>query len=136
MTWERIHTQIGRGDTVTVSWRIPGGRGTPTLCVSISRSVTEKLGLVKGEKNRVIVERNKMAGKVRVGVAPKNTPRHECRHVAWKEGSCTIPVPLDDVNIKDKKPAQDVAWSIDTGWLVVKLPAWACPVIQVSGKAA
>jgi hypothetical protein len=28
-------------------------------------------------------------------------------------------------------PAQDVPWSIEDGWLVVKLPAWACPPIRV-----
>jgi hypothetical protein len=27
-------------------------------------------------------------------------------------------------------------WEVNDGWLVVKLPHWACPMIQVSGKAA
>lgn len=136
MTWERIQTQLGRGDTVTVSWRIPGGRVAPVLSVSVSRSVTKSLGLVKGENSRVIVERDRMAGKVRIGVAPKSTPRHDCRHVIWKEGGCAIAVPLEDVNLKERKPAQDVAWSVDGGWLVIKLPQWACPMIQVTGGNA
>lgn len=136
MTWERIQTQLGRGDTVTVSWRIPGGRATPVLSVSMSKSVTKSLGLVKGEKSRVIVERDRMAGKIRIGVAPNITPRHDCRHATWKMEGCAISIPLEDVLLKERKPAQDVAWSIDGGWLIIKLPQWACPIIQVTGGKA
>lgn len=135
MTWERIQTQLGRGDTVTISWRVPGGRSSPALSVSISRSVTKRLGLMKGEKSRVICERDKMAGKLRICLAGQNAPRHECRHVAWKYESCAISIPLDDVQVKDRKPAQDVLWSVEDEWLVIKLPQWACPIIQVLGKA-
>jgi hypothetical protein len=140
MTWERIYTQLGRGDSVTVSWRIPGGRATPALAVSLSKSVCQRLGLTKNEKGsptqRVIVERDRMAGKLRMRIAPPGSSRHECRHVAWKDGGCSIAVPLDDVKLSAKKPAQDVSWEVDAGWLVVRLPHWACPLIQVSGKAA
>lgn len=140
MGWERITTQLGRGDTVTVSWRTPGGRSTPALTVSLSKSVCRRLGLFKNEKGqpvqRVIVERDRMSGKVRLGVAAQGTPRHDCRHVAWKDGGCSVGVPLDDVKLTEKKPAQDVAWEITDGWLVIKLPHWACPMIKVSGKAA
>lgn len=138
--WERVKTQLGRGDSVTVSWRIPGGRATPALAVSLSKSVCQALGLRKNEKGqpvqRVIVERDRMAGKLRIGVAPAGTPRHECRHVAWKDGGCSVGVPLDDVKLSEKKKAQDVPWEVASGWLVVKLPHWACPLVQVSGKAA
>lgn len=140
MGWERITTQLGRGDTVTVSWRTPGGRSTPALTVSLSKSVCAKLGLSKNEKGqpvqRVVVERDRMAGRVRLAVAPQGTPRHDCRHVAWKDGGCSVGVPLDDVKLTEKKPAQDVAWEIKDGWLVIKLPHWACPMIHVSGKVA
>lgn len=140
MTWERINTQLGRADTVTVSWRIPGGRATPAMALSLSKSVCARLGLQKNIKGepvaRVYVERDKLAGKIRVQQAPDSAARHECRHVAWKDGGCTITVPLDDVKLPEKKPAQDVPWSIEGGWLVAKLPHWACPLIQVSGGRA
>lgn len=140
MGWERVMTQLGRGDSVTVSWRIPGGRATPALAVSLSKSVCQALGLRKNEKGqpvqRVLVERDRMAGKLRIGVAPAGTQRHECRHVAWKDGGCSVGVPFDDVKLTEKKKAQDVPWEVTGGWLVVKLPHWACPMIQVSGKAA
>lgn len=140
MGWERVITQIGRGETVTVSWRVPGGRTTPALAVSLSKSVCEKLNLRKNQKGepvqRVFVDRDKLAGKIRIGIAPPGTSRHECRHVAWKDGGCTVSVPLDDVKLTEKKPAQDVSWEISEGWLVVKLPHWACPIIKVTGKAA
>lgn len=140
MTWERINTQLGRGDTVTVSWRIPGGRATPALAVSLSKSVCQRVGLHKNEKGtpaqRVIVERDRMAGKIRIKIAPSGAPRHECRHVAWKDAGCSIGIPLDDVKLPGKKPAQDALWEVNDGWLVVKLPHWACPLIQVSGKVA
>lgn len=138
MTWERITTQLGRGDTVTVSWRTPGGRTTPALSVSLSKTVCEKVGLKadrKGiPKQRVYVERDRIGGKIRLTLAPPSAPRHECRHVAWKDKGCSIAVPMDDVKISERKPAQDVAWNITgDGWLVIKLPHWACPIVQISG---
>ena len=136
MTWERLTTQLGRGDTVTVSWRTPGGRSTPALALSLSKTVCAKLGLAAGQKGgppqRVYVERDRMAGKLRVKQAPESAARHECRHVAWKDKGCSITIPMDDVKLAEKKPAQDVAWEITKdGWLVVKLPHWACPLIHI-----
>jgi hypothetical protein len=140
VTWERISTELGRGAAVTVSWRIPGGRCTPAMALSLSKAVCAQLGLQRrgtGEPpTRVYVERDRLAGKVRVQLAPKTAARHECRAAAWKDGSCTITVPLDDVKLAEKKPAQDVPWSIEGGWLVAKLPHWACPLVQVSGGRA
>lgn len=140
MSWERIQTYVGRGEHVAVSWRISGGRSTPALAVSISRDVCERLGLRKNEKGepvqRVVVERDRMAGKLRLQLAPPGTPRTESRHLAWKDRGCTVGVPLEDVKLKEKKPAQDCAWLIEDGWLLVKLPHWACPLIQVSGGKA
>jgi hypothetical protein len=140
MSWERVVTPPRFADQVTVSWRIPGGRATPTLAVSLGRSICERLGLEKNDKGapvpRVIVERDRMSGKLRVQRAAPGMSKQESRHVAWKDKACTITVPLTDVKLEGKKPAQDVPWSFEDGWLVVKLPHWACPLIQVSGKAA
>jgi len=140
VTWERINTQLGRTESVTVAWRIPGGRATPAMALSLSKAACARLGLekIKGQPSRVYVERDRMAGKVRVTKAPDSAMRHEARAVAWKDGCCTITVPLDDVHLSEKKPAQDVPWSIEGGWMVVKLPHWACPVVRVNvpGRAA
>jgi hypothetical protein len=135
MTWERIETQAIRGGGVTVSWRVPNGRKNPALAISIGRLVAEKARLEKGDRSRVIVERNKMAGKIRLRLAPKDALAHECRHVAWKDKGCTVAVPLEDVKLRERKPAQDALWSVEGEWLVIKLPHWACPLIQVSGAA-
>lgn len=140
MSRERILTRPGRGDQVTVSWRKIGGRQTPTLAVSISRSVCERMGLQKNQPGtpvqRVVVERDRMAGKVWVQLAPEGAPRIESRHLAWKDKGCTVSVPLDDLRLDKPKPAQDVVWAIEDGWLMVKLPPWACPLIQISGGKA
>jgi hypothetical protein len=139
-TWEPVKTRLGRGDQVAVSWRITGGRATPALAVSLSKSVCERMGLEKNEKGapvqRVVVERDRVRGRVRLRLAPAGLPRSECRHMAWKDKGCTVGVPLDDVKLTTTKPAQDVPWSIEDGWLVVKLPPWACPPIRVLEEVA
>lgn len=140
MSRERVLSRPGRGDQVTVSWRRIGGRSTPALAVSLSRSVCDRLGLRKNERGepvqRVVVERDRRAGKVWLQLAPEGTGRQASRHLAWKDKGCTVAVPLDDVKLKEMKPAQDVPWTIEDGWLEVKLPPWACPLIQVSGGKA
>ena len=140
MSWERVVTPPRSADHVAVSWRIPGGRATPMLALSLGRSICEQLGLEKNGKGapvpRVLVERDRMSGKLRVKSAPAGVGKMESRHVAWKERACTIGVPMADVKLEGNKPAQSVSWSLEDGWLVVKLPHWACPLIQISGKAA
>ena len=140
MSRERVLSQPGRGDQVTVSWRKIGGRQTPALAISLSRSVCERLGLRKNDLGemvqRVVVERDRMAGKVWLQAAPPGTGRLESRHIAWKDKGCTVAVPLDEVRLDKSKPAQDVVWLIADGWLEVKLPHWACPLIQISGGKA
>ena len=138
MTWERVRTEAIRGSGVTVSWRTQGGRKNPALAVSIGKVVCEKLGLEKGTtrlKSRVVVERNRVAGKLRLRLAPEELRADAVRHVAWKDKGCTIAVPMDDVKLSEKKPAQDVVWTLEDGWLVVKLPHWACPIVKISGAA-
>jgi hypothetical protein len=134
MTWERIETQAVRNGGVTVAWRVPNGRKNPALAISVSKTVAANMSLAKGDKSRVIVERNRMAGKVRIRIAPDDALAHECRHAAWRDNGCSIAIPFDDVKLKERKPAQDTPWTMEDGWLVVKLPHWACPMIQVSGK--
>ena len=111
------------------------------LALSLGASICQQLGLEKNGKGapvpRVIVERDRMAGKLRVKAAPPGVSKTESRHVAWKGKACTVGVPMSDVKLEGNKPAQDVPWLIaQEGWLVIKLPHWACPMIQVSGKAA
>lgn len=142
MAWEIIPREPGgRSFGVTVSWRTLGGRKNPAMAVSLGRETCRALGLVKQSKGehaqRVCVQRDRMAGKLRVFLATDEPVEHQ-RAVAWKDKGCTITVPLDDVKLAEDKPAQDVRWSIEDGGaaLVVKLPHWACPLIQISGGAA
>jgi hypothetical protein len=89
-----------------------------------------------GPPNGIVVERDRMAGKVWLQAAPPGTGRLESRHIAWKDKGCTVAVPLDEVRLDKSKPAQDVVGLIEDGWLEVKLPHWACPLIQISGGKA
>lgn len=137
MGWETIITQVGRGDSVTVSWRVPGGRSTPAMAVSLSKGVATTFGLVKGSRQAVVVQRDRMAGKLRLCIAT-GEPRHERRSMAWKDGGCAVVVPLDDVRLTEKKPAQDVPWCFTDGGrhLEIKLPPWACPPVKVGAAGA
>lgn len=142
MAWETVVREPGgRSFGVTVSWRTPGGRATPALALSLGKETCRSLGLVKQAKGqaaaRVVVQRDRMAGKLRVVLATTEPPEHQ-RAVAWKSDGCTITVPLDDVKLTENKPAQDVRWEFegDRTALIVKLPPWACPLIQVSGGKA
>lgn len=140
MEWERVSTKLGKGDSVTVAWRIPGGRAHPALAISLSKGVTAQLGMQKTDKGknvpRVIIERNRLRGLVRVRLAPAGATRGESRAVAWKDGGCAITVPLEELKLTELKPAQDCVWSIEDGWLIVKLPHWACPLIEVGKEKA
>jgi hypothetical protein len=136
MTWERVETSANRNNGVTVAWRVPNGRKNPALAVSMTKKVAAEIALGATDNSKVIVERNRMAGKLRIRMAPEDALAHECRHATWRAGGCSVAVPFDDVKLKENKPAQDAPWSIEDGWLVIKLPIWACPLIQVSGKVA
>jgi hypothetical protein len=136
MTWERVETSASRSNGVTVTWRVPNGRKNRALAISLTKKVAAEIALGAADNSKVIVERNRLAGKLRIRMAPEDALAHECRHAAWRSGGCSIAVPFDDVNLRENKPAQDVPWSIEDGWLVIKLPHWACPMIQVSGKVA
>lgn len=137
MTWERIETSANRNNGVTVAWRVPDGRKSRALAVSLTKKIAAEIALGTTDNSKVLVERNRMAGKLRIRMAPEDALAHECRHAtARKTGGFGISVPLDEVKLKENKPAQDVPWSIEDGWLVIKLPHWACPMIQVSGKVA
>lgn len=136
MAWETITTQLsGRGGNVSVAWRVPGGRTSACLAVSMGSTVAAKFGLAK--RARVMVQRDRMAGKLRITLAPAGTGRHETRCPAWKGNAACITVPLEDVKLTGTKPAQDVPWEFDAdGAIVLRLPHWACPLIQVSGGRA
>jgi hypothetical protein len=136
MTWERIETSANRNNGVTVAWRVPNGRKNPALAISMTKKVAAEIALGPKGNRKVLVERNRMAGKLRIRMAPEDALAHECRHATWRTGGCSIAAPFDDVNLKESKPAQDVRWSVEDGWLVIKLPHWACPMIQVSGRVA
>jgi hypothetical protein len=136
MTWERIETSANRNNGVTVAWRVPNGRKNPALAISMTKKVAAEIALGPKGNRKVLVERNRMAGKLRIRMAPEDALAHECRHATWRTGGCSIAAPFDAVNLKESKPAQDVRWSVEDGWLVIKLPHWACPMIQVSGRVA
>ena len=138
--WEPIKTLGTRDHQVSVAWRRNGTRVGRLLAISVGESICNQMGFQKHEKGqrgqRVVIERNRMAGKLRLRLAPKGTRPEEQRHLAWRTKGCTILVPLDDVKVQENKLAQDVVWSIEDGWLIVKWPPWACPMVQVSGGKA
>ncbi len=136
MTWERIETGGNIPETVTVSWRVFGGRKSSALVVSISAAVATQLGLSKDGNSRSVIERNRTAGRIRLRPATKDDPRTQSRYSVWRNRVCNIPVPMPELEGLQKKLAQEVAWDINDGWLNIKLPHWACPMIQVSGKVA
>lgn len=133
MTWETIPL---RGASVTVSWRVPGGRGcNRQLCITISSGVCEAIGLRRG--GRVVVQRDRFAGKLRLLLADDKADGG--RRPAWKRTKnadvAVVFVPLKDVTLDKNQPAQLVACEPKPGELVVRLPHWACPIAQVSRPA-
>jgi len=133
MTWETIPL---RGSGVTVSWKLPGGKGASRqLRVQIGSGVARAMGLSRGDK--VVAQRDRIAGKLRLLVAkPKD---HGARAVHWRQSAkaemCHVFVPLLDVE-QDDKPAQTVSYEVASGELIVKLPHWAVDrIVQVSRPA-
>jgi hypothetical protein len=136
--WEAIAPRSGErhgNGGVTVAWRSTSGRSYLVLVVTIGTIACEPLGLKTGD--RIRVERDRMAGKLRL------TPGNETGwKPSWRKsptGCCAVMnVPLDDVTLTERKPAQAVKWDIENGAIVLKLPHWACPIVRVNvpGKAA
>lgn len=139
MDWERVPTKLGKTYGVTVAWRKPSNRAQPMLNISVSKKLSQQIGVKKekgAEVQRVIVERNRMRGLVRVKLAEEDADRRESRAIAWKAGGFTVSFPMEDMTAQDPIPAEDVIWEHKDEWLVIKLPHWACPMIHVSGKVA
>jgi hypothetical protein len=138
VTWENIAPRagerIGNGG-VTVAWRRVSNRGTLVLAVTLGSAACEALGFKKGQ--RATVQRDRIGGKLRV------TPSaDEGWKAAWKESAgatcAVLHIPLDDLTLTERKPAQAVKWEVEGNSIVLKLPPWACPIVRVnvSGRAA
>lgn len=104
MTWETIPL---RGGSVSASWRFPGGKGAGRqLCLTISSGLCEAIGLRPGR--RVVVQRDRIAGKIRLTVVDERVPG--ARSPRWKPSAvanvCMLWVPLLDVEVAENKPAK------------------------------
>jgi hypothetical protein len=132
--WETITTQVGRGSGVAVAWRRKTSQ-TFAMVVSLSKTTTADMGLAAPAKGappvRLVAQRDRMAGKLRLFLATTE-PREHSRACTFKQGGATMFVPLDDVKLAENKPAQEVPFEWDGQYLVLKLPAWACPPIKVA----
>jgi hypothetical protein len=137
MTWETIPL---RGSGVSVAWRRPGGQGAGLqLALTLSSGVCAAMGAAPG--CRIVVQRDRMAGKLRIAVAQP----HEdgARKLTWKATKflhcATLFIPLRDVqeHVREQKPAQTCRYEVAPGEVIIKLPAWACPPVLVANwKAA
>lgn len=127
--WETIGRE--RGATghggVTVAWRVPGGKGRPKMCIALGRAAVEAFGLTPGEKRRVLVQRNRARGLLRLVMQESA----EARSVQWTNGVAEIQVPLHDVT-SERQGAALVEHTVQDGALVITLPAWANPPARVS----
>lgn len=141
MTWETIPL---RGGSVSVSWRLPGGKGAGRqLCITVSSGVREAMGMARGD--RVIVRRDRERGRLLLLPA-----RAAGKGLCWPDGAraprwrCTrnslvmqVWAPLLDVTLERDMPAQSVAMALTDGGLELRLPHWACPLVKVTvGRAA
>lgn len=134
MTWETVPL---RGGSVSVSWRKPGGKGVKQqLCITLSDGLRDAIGLHPGAL--VVPQRDRIAGSMRLLVVHERVSG--ARRPRWRMTKrSAIPmlwVPMLDVVLNMDKTAQSVPHSIVDGALVIRLPHWACPLIQVSGRAA
>lgn len=141
--WETIRTVTnGRSPGVRVAWRQAGDRQAMCLIVSLGGEVTRALGMTEvghdGKRGRVVVQRNRMRGRLRIRAAVKDDLKGDTRAVSWKNECATINVPLDDVALTEKKPAQDTAHTFEGKCVEIKLPHWAVTggFVQVSGGRA
>jgi hypothetical protein len=131
MTWETVPF---RGRSITVSWRKPGGIGAKfQLSITIGSGACDAMGLRQGQ--RVVVQRDRVGGKMRLLVAPDDgTPG--ARRPTWKRSKnavvAVVFVPMPDVRLDNKKPAQHVAHDVAPGELTLRLPHWACPLVRIS----
>ncbi len=125
--WETIAPRAGqkaRAGGITVGWRkVSSARFCAVL--TLSRDALALLGLrepAKGApKPRVLVQRNRAANALRLTVS--EAPDAWAMH--WKQGCGAVAVPLDGVDLNDRRPAEQVAHALDGQSLVVNLPEWA-----------
>ncbi len=136
MTRETIEPRSGGrgGSGVTCAWRKVSDRTGKVLVVTLSTKVCERIGLSRGLRLRA--ERDRMKGMLFLTVDPVAGWKP-----AWKATTTSLcacaHIPLDDVQT-DRRAAQDVVWAFgqDGMSVEIKLPHWACPLVQVTGGRA
>jgi hypothetical protein len=132
MTWEVVPTQIARGADVSVAWRRKGNADGFALMLSVSAALSARIGLVPRPDGRlrVLAERDRMAGKIRIHVPEEQRTKHS-RAAVFKNGATTITIGLEDLALTTPQKAERAQHDWDGRYLVVKLPAWACPPVKV-----
>ena len=142
MSWEEIvpgvGARIGNGG-VTVAWRKTSQRGAPVLCITLSAALATEMGMVRG-KTWLMVQRDRLAGKMRVSVAKDTAgwrPQWRSTGKATHAWCACVYIPLEDVREANRKPAQTVAWEKDgADAVVIRLPSWACPPVKIETRRA
>lgn len=126
-TWETIRGVMGgTASGVTVAWRSNGPDQNVGLVVSIRGDLLERIGATRGKRaQRVVVQRNRSTHRLRISLAAPGTAWCSTRGLKWKEGRGLIQVPLPDIELAERKPAQDTLYVVSEKHIEVKLPPWA-----------
>jgi hypothetical protein len=136
MAWEEIAPRAGSRTGragVTCAWReVAGGW---RLIITIGDEVRRQLDLDAGDY--VTAQRDRTTNKLRLAKAKTGWRGHRRAWPNAEKGAHCIcyNLPLDDIRMTAKKPAQQAAWQIEGGALVVTLPPWCATFVQVAPRA-
>lgn len=127
MTWETVTGVLGGTPSgVSVAWRRHGSSQRLCLVVSVQASLLERIGATRDKRPlRMLVQRNRTTGWIRISVAPKGAMRYSTRGVRWHEQRGLISVPMPDVLLAETKPAQDTPFTVGDKHIEIRLPHWA-----------
>lgn len=141
MAWEDVLPQVGRvaveGREITVAWRRTGSDTSNRLVISIAKVMMDRLGWGKG--TRIRVQRDRLAGKVRLCGIPANAPQSEKRAAfTMRDNDRTgqMILRLDGLTLAETKKAEHVGYEVEGKALVFTLPDWAAPERMAAEAAA
>ena len=129
MTWETVAPRSGeraRSAGLTVAWRRSSSRSNPVLVITLAGWVVRDLGLEK--THRLTIQRDRAAGRMRLCLAAGTADKGVSWKPSWRDGCVAVSVPLDDVVVLERKPAQATPYVLPSaGVLELTLPPWARP---------
>ena len=139
MAWEIVEPKMGRsagpGSEVTVAWRRASTHIGNRMVVNIAKALMAKLSWEHGAK--IQVERDRDRGMLRLSIAP---PQKRAMTLNTKDGTGSVFVRLDGIEIKDAIRAEIVQFTVEGSALLVTLPDWAAPervaAMKIAGSVA